>query len=160
MSLKRSTGVIPDFTTGTAVAMLAAGETIVWACLYYIFPALLLRWEHVFDWSKVELTGAITLALIVSALCSPLFGKLIDRGFGPALMGGGALLGGIILWLLILVSELWQFYTVWIVIGVCFTACLYEPCFALLTRAYGKEAKRSIITVSYTHLTLPTTPYV
>jgi len=142
------TKVIPELTPGVAVGMLAAGETIVWTGLFYIFPALLLRWETAFEWSKVELTGAITIALIVSAIFSPLFGKWIDRGFGPLQMGAGAAVGGLTLCLLVAVTELWQFYAVWIVIGICFTACLYEPCFALLTRAFGKDAKRSIIVVT------------
>ena len=108
------TKVIPELTPGVAVGMLAAGETIVWTGLFYIFPALLLRWETAFEWSKVELTGAITIALIVSAIFSPLFGKWIDRGFGPLQMGAGAAVGGLTLCLLLAVTELWQFYAVWI----------------------------------------------
>ena len=77
--------------------MLAIGETIVWRGLLYVFPALLLRWELTLGWSKTELTGAITLALVCSAFCSPLYGRLIDRGFGPYIMGCGALVGGALL---------------------------------------------------------------
>ncbi len=131
-----------------ALAMLAIGETIVWVCLFYSFPALLIRWESAFLWSRLELTGAVTLAILVSALFSPVFGKLIDRGFGPWLLGNGAMFGGIALFLVSFATELWQFYCLWGVIGCCFAACLYEPCFALLTRAYGASAKRGIIVVT------------
>ncbi len=131
-----------------ALAMLAAGETVVWTCLFYVFPALLLRWESSFTWSKLQLTGAITLALFISAVLSPSFGKLIDRGYGPHLLSIGALLGGLCLYLVSHVTDLWQFYLIWSVIGGCFAACLYEPCFAILTRAYGIDAKRGIIVVT------------
>lgn len=131
-----------------ALAMLALGETIVWVCLFYSFPALLIRWESAFLWSRLELTGAITLAILVSALFSPVFGKLIDRGFGSSLLPSGAVFGSISLFLVSFVTELWQFYCLWGVIGCCFAACLYEPCFALLTRAYGASAKRGIIVVT------------
>lgn len=131
-----------------ALAMLAAGETIVWACLFYVFPALLLRWEIAFSWSKIQLTGAITLALLISAICSPLFGRLIDRGLGPTIMTLGAALGGVCIFLISYMSALWHLYVLWAVIGACLAACLYEPCFALLTRAFGKEAKRRIIIVT------------
>lgn len=131
-----------------ALAMLAIGETIVWTCLFYIFPALLIRWEASYAWSKVQLTGAITVALLVSAVFSPVFGKLIDRGYGPALLTTGAMVGGVCLYLVSYATEVWQFYLLWALIGCCFAACLYEPCFALLTRAYGKEAKRGIIIVT------------
>jgi len=129
-------------------AILAAGETVVWACLFYVFPALLIRWESAYAWSKVQLTGAITLALFVSAVLSPLFGRWIDRGYGPQLLSTGALLGGVCLFLVSYVISLWQFYLLWALIGACFAACLYEPCFAILTRTYGKDAKRGIIIVT------------
>lgn len=132
----------------SALILLAIGQTTVWACLFYVFPALLLRWEAAFFWSKVEITGAITLALLVSALFSPLFGKLIDRGLGPLLLTGGAVTGGFCLYLVSIVTGLMQFYALWAVIGCCFAACLYEPCFALLTRAYGRSAKQGIILVT------------
>lgn len=130
------------------LSMLAAGQTIVWSCLYYVFPALLIRWEDSFSWSKVQLTGAITLALFISAVFSPVFGKLIDRGYGPQLLAIGALFGGVCLYLVPQAVKLWHFYTLWALIGCCFAGCLYEPCFALLTRAYGKDAKRGIIVVT------------
>lgn len=146
--------MLPDSYSGRynsqnyALAMLAAGETIVWACLFYVFPALLLRWESAFSWSKIQLTGAITLALFISAICSPLFGRLIDRGVGPVMMTLGALTGGVCVFLMSYTSALWHLYVLWAIIGACLAACLYEPCFALLTRAFGKEAKRRIIIVT------------
>jgi len=133
-----------------AFALLAAGETVVWTCLFYVFPALLIRWESAYSWSKVQLTGAITLALFLSAVMSPFFGKLIDRGNGPWLLAIGAFFGGCALYLASCATQLWQFYLLWGVIGCCFAACLYEPCFAILTRAYGKDARRGIIIVTLT----------
>ena len=133
-----------------AFAMLAVGETVVWSCLFYVFPALLIRWESAYSWSKLQLTGAITLALFTSALLSPYFGGLIDRGKGPSLLATGAMVGGVCLYLVSYAAELWQFYLLWGLIGCCFAACLYEPCFAILTRAYGKDAKRGIIIVTLT----------
>jgi len=77
-----------------AVWQLAIAQTIVWAGLYYGFPALILRWETEFGWTKAELTGAVTLSIGLSALFSPLAGRLIDRGLGPQVLAGGALAGG------------------------------------------------------------------
>lgn len=99
-------------------------------------------------WSRLQLTGAISLALLVSALFSPVFGRFIDSGYGARLLPAGASLGGISLFLVSYVFEIWQFYLLWGIIGCCFAACLYEPCFALLTRSYGGNAKRAIIFVT------------
>ena len=38
-----------------AILFLAIAQTLVWAGLYYLFPALLLRWEESFGWSKADL---------------------------------------------------------------------------------------------------------
>jgi predicted MFS family arabinose efflux permease len=46
------------------------------------------------------------------------------------------------------VTQLWQFYLVWALIGVTLAGCLYEPCFSILTRTMGVHARRAITAVS------------
>jgi MFS family permease len=130
------------------ILLLATAQTLIWACLYYSFPALLLHWEQALGWSRADLTAAITLAVFVSAICSPLYGRLIDAGKGAVMMTTAAILGGFCLLLLTQVEYRWQFYLVWGVVGVCMAGSLYEPCFALITRARGEHAKRAIIMVT------------
>ncbi len=131
-----------------AVLYLGIAQTLAWAGMFYVFPALLLRWEAALGWSRAELTGAITVALFLSALASPLAGRLIDAGRGPVMLAGATLLGGVSLIGLSVVTEAWQFYLVWALLGVMMGGSLYDPCFALLTRARGAEAKRSIIQIT------------
>ena len=59
---------------------LAIAETLVWAGMFYSFPALILQWENDLGWSKTEISATFTTALIVSALTAPLAGRLIDLG--------------------------------------------------------------------------------
>lgn len=131
-----------------AIWLIALAETIVWAAMYYSFPALFVRWEMAFGWSKPEITIAVTGALVASALASPVFGRLIDAGRGPQVMTGCAVLGGLMLVVLAAVDTLPQFYIVWALIGVAMGGCLYEPCFAFLTRARGREARAAITLVT------------
>jgi MFS family permease len=131
-----------------SILFLAIAQMLIWACIYYSFPALLLHWEQSLGWSRADLTGAITLAVFVSAFGSPLYGRLIDTGKGALMMTTAAVMGGSCMILLSLVEQLWQFYLIWAVIGLCMAGSLYEPCFALITRARGTEAKRSIIFVT------------
>lgn len=130
------------------VIFLALAQTLVWAGLYYLFPALLVRWEQSLGWSKADLTAAITLAIFVSAFMAPFAGRLIDSGKGALMMAGSTLLGGLCLLALSIVTELREFYLVWGLIGVAMAGCLYEPCFALLTHARGANAKQAIILVT------------
>ena len=127
---------------------LAIAETIVWAAMYYGFPALLPAWERDLGWSKAELSFAFTLSLVVSASLVPVAGRLIDRGHAHAIFTGGAMLGAVLLALLCVVTEYWQFLCVWIGLGVAMSGTLYEACFAVLVRSTGDRARRAITTVS------------
>ena len=127
---------------------LAAAETIVWAAMFYSFPALLLEWERDLGWSKAQLSGAFTLALGGSALLAPVAGRLIDRGLGLYVLTGSAVFGALLLALLSSVSMLWQFYVIWILLGVAMSGALYEACFAFLTKVMGDRARQAITLVT------------
>jgi len=127
---------------------LAIAETIVWAAMFYSFPALILVWEQDLGWSKTELSGALTASLVLSAVLAPVVGRLIDHGIGRYVFTGCALLGAVLLALLSKVTALWQFYAIWLGLGVAMGGALYEACFAVLTRAMGAGAKRAITLVT------------
>src|SRR3546814_16788095 len=73
----------------SAIWELAIAQTIVWAGLFYSFPALTLRWETDLGWAKEELTGAVTLSIALSAVFSPRSGRPIDGGLGTQVVAGG-----------------------------------------------------------------------
>jgi MFS family permease len=127
---------------------IAIAQIFMWAATYYLFPALLLEWERDLGWSKTELSGAFTLALVVSAVLAPGVGRIIDRGFGPRIFTGSAILCSLLLSLLSMVTKIWQFYAVWIMIGIAMSGGLYEACFAILTRVMGPRAKQAITLVT------------
>jgi len=127
---------------------LAIAETLVWAGIYYLFPALIARWEADLGWSKSTLTTGLTLALVASALAAPLAGRLIDRGHARLLLSGCALAGGLLIGALTQVETRVQFYGVWIALGLVMAGCLYEPCFAFLVRSRGESARSAITLVT------------
>ena len=131
-----------------AILFLAFGQTLVWACLYYIFPAMLLRWENALKWSKVDLTLGITLALLTSAVFSPVAGKIIDKDKGTLLLFISAIIGGSSLLLLSSITTILQFYIIWLFIGFSIAGWLYEPCFALITKYRGQRARQDIIVIT------------
>ncbi|MEE1674784.1 MFS transporter [Agarivorans aestuarii] len=127
---------------------MAIAQTLLWASLYYSFPAMLLTWHQQLSWSIADVSLAFTLALVASALCSPFIGRLIDKGFGPQVLSLSALLGGLALLAVSQVEHLWQFYGAWLLLGCTSAGCLYEPCFAFLTRYRGSDAKSAITKVT------------
>jgi predicted MFS family arabinose efflux permease len=130
------------------ILALAIGQTLIWAVTLYVFPASLLLWERDLGWTRADLTGAITLALFVSAILAPFAGRVIDRGLGAHLMTGAAVLAGACLIILSQVVEIWQFYLVWTLIGLAMAGGLYEPCFAVVTRSKGSRARGSITAIT------------
>jgi MFS family permease len=133
---------------GLAVALLAAGETLVWAALFYSFAALLLAWEADLGWVKSDLMLGFTLAILTSAIFAPLFGKLIDAGHGRWVLGGGAIAGSAFLLLLAQVTERVEFIAIWVLIGAAQAACLYEPCFAFVTKNTGQKSRWAITRIT------------
>ena len=99
------------------VTSMAIGQGLVWAGMFYSFPALLPHWERGLGWSKTSLSGAFTLALLLSALMAPAAGRLIDRGHGPTLLGMSALLGAFLLLALSQADAVWHFYLIWMGLG-------------------------------------------
>lgn len=133
---------------GGRVAAVAFGQTLVWAGMFYSFPALLPHWERSLGWSKTALSGAFTLALLLSAAAAPLAGRLIDRGHGALLLGTSALAGALFLLALSQADSLRLFYLLWMGLGLAMAGALYEPCFAHLTHLLGAGARGPITTVT------------
>ena len=126
------------------ILALAVAQTLIWAALHYSFAALLPHWQLAFGWSLVELVGAFTLSLLASAAFAPLFGRLIDRKLGANVLTFSALIGGVLMLLLATVTTSWQFYAIWLGLGICMSGALYEPCFAHLTGTLAINARRAI----------------
>ena len=127
---------------------LAIGETLIWAASLYLFPALLPYWERDLGWSKTELTAAFTGALVVSAMLSPLAGKLVDQGFGRTLLTGSTLLIALLLVTLAHMQSYTMFVMLWLAIGACMAGALYDPCFAFVMRTRGDAARRAITLIT------------
>lgn len=144
------TGAVADPRKGIdwPVWALATAETLVWAGMFYLFPALLLHWETDLGWSKTELTIAMTIAVTASAIGAPTAGRLIDQGYGRTVLMVSAGLGGVLVGTLSVVNDPWAFKAVWLGIGLCMAGCLYEPCFAFVTRTRGEGARKAITRIT------------
>ena len=46
---------------------LAIAQTLLWAGAFYLFPSLLGAWERDLGWSRTQVAGAFTTALLLSA---------------------------------------------------------------------------------------------
>ena len=131
-----------------AVIPLAVAETLVWAAFYYSFPAFLPAWEADLGWSRAELSGAFTAALVLTGLLAPQAGRIVDRGAGRGMFLGAIVAGALLVAVLAAVRELWQFWAIWLALGLVNAACLYEATFAIITTTVGPAARRAITLVT------------
>ncbi len=148
MSIRTFAARRPEAATRLGVWLLGLGETIVWACLLYVFAALLLTWEMSLGWAKTDLTLGLTTAILAAAVTAPVAGRLIDAGHGRWTLGLGALAGALGLAALSTVTTPTGFVAVWAWIGVAQAGCLYEACFAVVTRARGEAARPAITRIT------------
>jgi MFS family permease len=131
-----------------AVWLLAVGQTLGYACFFYIFAAMVVSWQEALGWDKAMLAAGPTLAILISAALAPFVGRAVDRGHGPRLMSGGALVGALALAVLAGASRQWVYMLAWAGLGVAQASCLYEVCFALLIRRFGLAARAAITQVT------------
>jgi MFS family permease len=131
-----------------AILALMVAQTLTWAAIFYVFPALVLDWQAEFGWSSGEAMGAFSLALVVQALAAGRAGGLIDRGLAPVSMPGGVALGCVCLGLLTWVETLWQFYAVWAALGLAMSVTLYDAAFALVIRGRDETARAAITAIT------------
>lgn len=130
------------------ILALMLSETLIWAAIFYSFPALILQWRAEFGWSATAGMGAFSLALALQGLAAPLVGRWIDRGAAPRVMTYGTIGALMGLAALTQVTTLWQFYAVWAWLGLMMAATLYDATFSIVTRARGPGARSAITAIT------------
>ena len=138
----------PKVWRDPAILAFMVAETVIWAAIFYSFPALVLQWQGEFGWSVTQAMGAFSIALAVQGLAAPWVGRLIDRGRAPLGMPLGALGALIGLVALTQITTLWQFYAVWTWLGLMMGFTLYDATFSVVTRARGPHARAAITAIT------------
>ena len=126
------------------VASLGVTQTVAWASTYYL-PAILadpLSLGLGVDTSDFYL--AFSLALVVSAVFGPMFGKAIDTLSGHRVLPASNVLFAAGLVLLGCATSELELYLSWFVIGLGMAGGLYESAFSTLVRIYGQDARPAI----------------
>jgi MFS family permease len=126
------------------VATLAVTETTSYGVLTYAFGVFLLPMQHDLGWSRTALTGAYSLAIILSGVAAIPVGRWLDRhGGARALMTAGLVAATALVLAWARVTDLAAFYAVWAGIGVVMAAVLYEPAFAVIASWFRDGAERT-----------------
>jgi MFS family permease len=123
---------------------LSAAETLSWGVLYYAFPVFIRPIEREMGWSRTEVTGAFSLALLVAGVAAIPVGHWLDARGARGLMTAGSVLGAVLFGALATVDSLPLLYAVWAGIGLVMAMVLYEPAFAVVATWFVRHRDRAL----------------
>ncbi len=133
----------------TQVLALSATETISWGILYYSFSVFLLPMEEDLGWSRSQLTGAFSLALLISGIAGIPMGRWLDRHGPRALMTAGSVAATLLVLAWSQVTNLAAWYLLWIGIGIAMAATFYEPAFAMIAVWFRRKRSRALTILTF-----------
>lgn len=131
------------------VAALAVTQTAGYGVLYYAFSVFLLPMSRELGASNAQVAGALTLSVLIAALCAPVVGRWLDARGGRGLMSAGSLLGAVAVLGWARAGDLVQLYAVFAVIGVACSMVLYESAFAVVVGWFdGRGRANALLAVT------------
>lgn len=131
------------------VLALALTETTSYGVLYYAFTVFVRPMEQELGWSRAALTGAFSLALLVSGLAGLLVGRWLDRHGPRLLMTVGSIAASLLVLAWASVADLASFYLVWVLIGLAMAAVLYEPAFWVVATWFHRQRGRALTVLTF-----------
>jgi MFS family permease len=128
---------------------LSITEVTSWGILYYTFPVFLGPMQQDLGWSRVDLTGAFSLALLVSGLAGVPVGRGLDRHGPRGLMTAGSILAALLVGAWALVADRLAFYAIWAGLGATMAAVLYEPAFQAVATWFRRYRSRALTLLTF-----------
>ena len=126
------------------LAGLSIAETVSWGIVYYAFSVFIRPMEIELGWSRAQVTGAFSLALLVGGIAAVPVGHWLDAHGPRALMTAGSVAAVVLLIAWSRVESLVGFYLVWMGLGLAMAAVLYEPAFAIVAAWFVRHRHRAL----------------
>ncbi|GEM45646.1 MFS transporter [Deinococcus cellulosilyticus] len=142
--------MLKPFYGWTLARVLAITCTLSYGILYYTFSVFTLPMEEELGWTRAQTSLGFSLALIVSGLLGPMFGKHVDHKGARGVMALGSLLGSATVLLWANVHTLWQYYAVWTLMGVAWAAVFYDVAFTVINHWFRQLRSRALLLITLT----------
>ena len=139
----------PALTLSSFSLWLSLPQLISWGSLFYTFSLLMGPLEAQLHLSRAESSLAFSLALLAEGAGAYAVGRWIDEGHERRVMTLGSLSVGLGLLAHSAIDSVAGFYAVWVWLGLGMAATLYNPAFAIVTRRFGTDFRRAIITITF-----------
>lgn len=133
----------------TMLLSLSVAQAISWGILYYAFTVFLDPMRAELGWSVAEITGAYSLALLLTGLAAIPVGRWLDRRGPRLLMVTGSVLATLLVVAWSMVDSLLAFYLIWIGIGLTMAGVLYEPAFYVVAVWFERLRSRALTLLTF-----------
>ncbi|MGC4191459.1 MAG: MFS transporter [Thermomicrobiales bacterium] len=147
-ALRGRLGLRPVFPGWSMTWALSFTTMVAYGVLFYIFSVAMTPMQDDLGWSAATLTGAYSVALLVSGIVASWVGRWIDVRGGRWVMTAGAAIGSVCVLGWSRVDTVWLYYLVWVGIGLAMATTFYEPAFAALTAWFDRYRARSLLIVT------------
>jgi MFS family permease len=124
------------------VGALSVTETVSWGIIYYAFAVFLVPMQRELGLSTAQLTGAFSVALLVSAVAGIAVGRYLDRHSPRTLMTAGSVAATALVLAWSQIDGVWALYALWVGLGLVMAVVLYEPAFTVLAKWFPNPAER------------------
>ena len=124
-------------------------ELVSWGILFYAFSVLLVPMQDELGWSAGVITGAYSLAILVSGFLAPWVGRWIDLHGARELMTFGSTLGATMVFAWSKVDSVVGLYLVWIGMGIAAACTLYDPAFAAIAPWFRANRGRAMLIITF-----------
>ena len=131
------------------VLALGVTETVSYGILTYAFPVFIAPMGAELGWSMAAVTGAFSLATLVSAAAAVPAGRRVDRHGARGLMTAGSVLAAAVLLGWSRVRTIEGFYLLSVGLGLAMAAVLYEPAFALVANWFHRLRGRALTVLTF-----------
>jgi MFS family permease len=126
------------------LAGLSLAETVSWGIVYYTFSVFIRPMEIELGWSRAQVSGAFSLALLVGGIAAVPVGHWLDAHGPRALMTAGSVAAVVLLIAWSRVESILGLYAVWAGLGLAMAAILYEPAFAVVATWFVRYRHRAL----------------
>jgi MFS family permease len=128
---------------------ISAAQVTSWGILAYTFSVFLTPMHDDLGWSIAQMTGAYSLALLISGLVAIPVGRWIDHHGPRALMTIGSCVGALLIAAWSGVNNLILFYLLWAGVGVVMASVLYEPAFTIVANWFHRLRGRALTILTF-----------
>lgn len=131
------------------LVLVALAQMTSWGVLYYSFSVFLTPMQREFGWSTATVTGAFSLALLISGVAAVPVGRSLDRHGPRVMMSIGSACAFVLTLAWASVNHIWSYYLVWCAIGIVMATIFYEPAFQIVAVWFVRKRARAFTLLTF-----------